>query len=173
MSLATIGNMHERTVTVSGLSKTFSITGWRIGYAVAEKSLTTALRTVHDYLTVCAATPLQRAAVTALALPESYYRDLAATYDKKRLYMLKSLQELGFSCSRPEGAYYILADFGGISKLDDFAFANHLAREVGVAAVPASSFYTNRQAGRSKIRFTFTKKDATLKEAVERMRKGL
>jgi aminotransferase len=173
VSLATIGNMHERTVTVSGLSKTFSITGWRIGYAVAEKSLTTALRTVHDYLTVCAATPLQRAAVTALALPDSYYRDLAATYDKKRLYLLKSLQELGFSCSRPEGAYYILADFGGISKLDDFAFANHLAREVGVAAVPASSFYTNRQAGRSKIRFTFTKKDATLKEAVERMRKGL
>ncbi|MDA4133948.1 MAG: aminotransferase class I/II-fold pyridoxal phosphate-dependent enzyme [Thaumarchaeota archaeon] len=173
VSLATIGNMHERTVTVSGLSKTFSITGWRIGYAVAEKNLTTALRTVHDYLTVCAATPLQRAAVTALALPDSYYLDLAATYDEKRLYLLKSLQELGFSCSRPEGAYYILADFGGISKLDDFAFASHLAREVGVAAVPASSFYANREAGRTKIRFTFTKKDATLREAVKRMRKGL
>jgi L-glutamine---4-(methylsulfanyl)-2-oxobutanoate aminotransferase len=173
VSLASIGNMHERTITVSGFSKTFSVTGWRIGYAIAEKNLTAALRTVHDYLTVCAATPLQLAAVTALGLPDSYYRDLAATYDKKRLFMLESLQDLGFSCFRPEGAYYILADFGGISSLDDFAFANHLAREVGVAAVPASSFYANREAGRSKVRFTFTKRDATLKEAVRRMRKGL
>lgn len=173
VSLASIGGMRERTVTVSSLSKTFSVTGWRVGYAVAEKSLTWGLRTVRDYLTVCAPTPLQRAAVTALGLPDSYYRDLAATYDKKRLFMLKSLEELGFSCFRPEGAYYILADFGGLSKLDDFEFARHLAREVGVAAVPASSFYANRGAGKSKLRFTFTKKDATLKEAVRRMRKNL
>ena len=96
-----------------------------------------------------------------------------ATYDKKRLFMLKSLEELGFSCFRPEGAYYILADFGGISKLDDYAFADYLAQKVGVAVVPASSFYANREAGRSKVRFTFTKKDATLKEAVRRMRKNL
>jgi aminotransferase len=173
VSLATIGDMHERTVTVSGLSKTFSITGWRIGYAVAEKSLSWALRTVHDYLTVCAPTPLQRAAVTALALPDSYYRDLAATYDKKRLFMLKALEDIGFSCFRPQGAYYILADFGAMSKLDDFAFADQLARKAGVAVVPASSFYANREGGRSKVRFTFTKKDATLKEAVRRMRKNL
>ncbi|MGA2199187.1 MAG: aminotransferase class I/II-fold pyridoxal phosphate-dependent enzyme [Nitrososphaerales archaeon] len=173
VSLATIGDMHERTVTVSGLSKTFSITGWRIGYAVAEKSLSWALRTVHDYLTVCAPTPLQRAAVTALALPDSYYRDLAATYDKKRLFMLKALEGIGFSCFRPQGAYYILADFGAMSKLDDFAFADQLARKAGVAVVPASSFYANREDGRSKVRFTFTKKDATLKEAVRRMRKNL
>jgi L-glutamine---4-(methylsulfanyl)-2-oxobutanoate aminotransferase len=173
VSLASIGDMHERTVTVSGLSKTFSITGWRIGYTVAEKDLTAAIRTIHDYLTVCAPTPLQRAAVTALGLPDSYYQDLTATYDKKRLFLLKSLEELGFSCFRPEGAYYVLADFGGISKLDDYAFANYLAEEVGVAVVPASSFYANREAGRSKVRFTFTKKDATLKEAVRRMRKNL
>ena len=173
VSLASIGDMHERTVTVSGLSKTFSITGWRIGYTVAEKDLTAAIRTIHDYLTVCAPTPLQRAAVTALGLPDSYYQDLVATYDKKRLFMLKSLEELGFSCFRPEGAYYILADFGGISKLDDYAFADYLAQKVGVAVVPASSFYANREAGRSKVRFTFTKKDATLKEAVRRMRKNL
>jgi L-glutamine---4-(methylsulfanyl)-2-oxobutanoate aminotransferase len=173
VSLASIGDMHERTVTVSGLSKTFSITGWRIGYTVAEKDLTSAIRTIHDYLTVCAPTPLQRAAVTALGLPDSYYQDLTATYDKKRLFLLKSLEELGFSCFRPEGAYYVLADFGGISKLDDYAFANYLAEEVGVAVVPASSFYANREAGRSKVRFTFTKKDATLREAVRRMRKNL
>ncbi len=173
VSLASIGDMHERTVTVSSLSKTFSVTGWRIGYAVAPKSLTWGLRTVRDYLTVCAPTPLQRAAVTALGLPESYYRDLAATYDRKRLFMLESLEELGFSCFRPQGAYYILADFGGMSRLDDFEFARHLTLEVGVAAVPASSFYANRGAGGSKLRFTFTKKDATLKEAVRRMRKNL
>jgi aspartate/methionine/tyrosine aminotransferase len=173
VSLASIGDMHERTVTVSGLSKTFSITGWRIGYTVAEKDLTSAIRTIHDYLTVCAPTPLQRAAVTALGLPDSYYQDLTATYDKKRLFLLKSLEELGFSCFRPEGAYYVLADFGGISKLDDYAFATYLAEEVGVAVVPASSFYANREAGRSKVRFTFTKKDATLREAVRRMRKNL
>ncbi len=173
VSLASMGDMYERTVTVSGFSKTFSITGWRLGYAVAEKRLTRALRTVHDYLTVCAPTPLQRAAVVALALPDSYYRGLAATYDKKRLFLMKSLQELGFSCLRPEGAFYIFADFSGISRLDDFAFAEHLAREVGVAAVPASSFYARRGAGRSRVRFTFTKKEATLEEAVRRMRKGL
>jgi aspartate/methionine/tyrosine aminotransferase len=173
VSLASIGDMHERTVTVSGLSKTFSITGWRIGYTVAEKDLTSAIRTIHDYLTVCAPTPLQRAAVTALGLPDSYYQDLTATYDKKRLFLLKSLEELGFSCFRPEGAYYVLADFGGISKLDDYAFATYLAEEVGVAVVPASSFYANREAGRSKVRFTFTKKDATLREAVRRMQKNL
>lgn len=173
VSLASIGSMNERTVTVSSLSKTFSVTGWRVGYAVAEKSLTWGLRTVRDYLTVCAPTPLQRAAVTALGLPDSYYAHLANAYDKKRLYMLRSLEELGFSCFRPEGAYYILADFGRLSKQDDVAFARRLAREVGVAAVPGSSFYANREAGRSKLRFTFTKRDATLKEAVHRMRKNL
>jgi aminotransferase len=173
LSLASIGDMQSRTVTVSSLSKTFSVTGWRIGYAVAEKRLTWGLRTVRDYMTVCAPTPLQHAAVTALRLPGSYYRSLAASYDKKRLLLLGVLEELGFACFRPEGAFYILADFGGMSKLDDVAFARHLAREVGVAAVPASSFYAERGAGRSKLRFTFAKKEATLKEAGRRMRKKL
>jgi aspartate/methionine/tyrosine aminotransferase len=173
VSLASIGDMHERTITVSGLSKTYSVTGWRLGYAIAEKNLTYALRTIHDYLTVCAPTPLQRAAVRALSLPDSYYDELAATYDAKRLFMLKSLRDLGFSCFRPEGAYYVFADFSGISKLDDFAFAEHLARDVGVAVVPASSFYANRGAGRTMVRFTFTKRDETLEEAVRRMKKKL
>jgi L-glutamine---4-(methylsulfanyl)-2-oxobutanoate aminotransferase len=173
VSLASIGDMHGRTVTVSGLSKTFSVTGWRLGYAVAEKSLTSPLRTVHDFLTVCAPTPLQRAALAAMALPDSYYDGLAAAYDRKRLYMLKSLEELGFSCLRPEGAFYVFADFSGLSKLDDFAFAEYFAREVGVAVVPASSFYADRAAGRTRVRFTFTKKHATLAEAVRRMKKNL
>jgi aminotransferase len=173
VSLASLGGMRERTVTVSGLSKTFSVTGWRLGYAVAEKSLTSALRTVHDYLTVCAPTPLQRAAVAAFDLPASYYRDLAASYDRKRLFLLESLEALGFSCFRPEGAYYVFADFGDISPLDDYEFAKWLAVDVGVAAVPGSSFYSNRGAGRTKLRFTFTKRDETLEEAVRRMKEGL
>jgi aminotransferase len=171
VSLASIGDMSERTVTISGMSKTFSITGWRIGYVVAEKRLTHAIRTIHDYSTVCAPTPLQKAATVALALPESYYRSLARTYDKKRMFLLRALEELGFDCPRPEGAYYIFADFKELSKLDDYKFAEHMARDIGVAVVPGSSFYAGREGGRTKVRFTFTKKDGTLKEAVDRMRK--
>lgn len=173
VSLASIGDMNERTVTISGLSKTFSITGWRLGYVVAEKSLTKAIRMVHDYSTVCAPTPLQRAATVAMQLPDSYYRSLAKTYDKKRMFLLTALEELGFECPRPEGAYYIFADFKELSKLDDYEFAADFARTVGVAVVPGSSFYANREGGKSRVRFTFTKKDKTLQEAVKRMRKKL
>lgn len=173
VSLASIGDMHERTVTVSGLSKTFSVTGWRLGYVVASKQLTKAIRTIHDYTTVCAPTPLQRAALAALDLPESYYATLAKTYDKKRRFMLSALEELGFKFSRPEGAYYVFADFSEISNMDDYDFAEHLARDVGVATVPGSSFYQGRAGGRTRLRLTYTKKDATLKEAVARMRKKL
>jgi L-glutamine---4-(methylsulfanyl)-2-oxobutanoate aminotransferase len=173
VSLASIGDMHERTVTVSGLSKTFSITGWRVGYVVASKEISRAIRTVHDYVTVCAPTPLQRAAETTLALPDSYYRNLTKTYDRKRKFMISALEEAGFTFNRPEGAYYVFADFAGISKLDDYAFADYLAREVGVAVVPGSSFYSERSGGRTKVRFTYTKKDATLKKAAARLRKGL
>jgi L-glutamine---4-(methylsulfanyl)-2-oxobutanoate aminotransferase len=173
ISLATLGNMAERTVTVSGMSKTFSITGWRIGYAIAEKRLTAAIRTIHDFLTVCAPTPFQEAAAKALALPESYYEELLDTYDKKRRFLHESLNALGLRCGLPEGAYYLFADFGELSKKDDYEFARYLIRDVGVAVVPASSFYSKRSGGRTKVRFTFTKKDATLKEAVKRMRSKL
>ncbi len=173
LSLASIGDMRERTVTISGLSKTFSVTGWRIGYVVAEKELSKAVRTVHDYNTVCAPTPLQRAATVAMGLPHSYYADLAKTYDDKRKFMIAALEESGFIFSRPEGAYYIFADFSEINKMDDYAFAEHLAREVGVACVPGSSFYSGRGAGRSRVRFTYTKRDATLREAATRLKKSL
>ena len=173
VSLASLGDMYDRTITVSGASKTFSITGWRIGYVVANKELTKAVRTIHDYTTVCAPAPLQKAATAALALPQSYYNELVLTYDKKRLFMISALKDLGFKFSRPEGAYYVFADYSEISDMDDYAFAEHLARKVGVATVPGSSFYSGRSGGRRKVRFTYTKKDATLKEAVARLRKGL
>lgn len=173
VSLASIQDMQERTVTVSGLSKTFSVTGWRLGYVVAEKSLTRAIRTVHDYNTVCAPTPLQRAATVALSLHDSYYSNLAKTYDKKRKFLISALEDSGFVFGRPEGAYYIFADFSEISKMDDYAFAEHLARRVGVACVPGSSFYAGRAGGRTKVRFTYTKKDATLRQAASRLQKNL
>jgi len=173
VSLASIGDMHERTVTVSGLSKTFSVTGWRLGYVVANKNLTKAVRTIHDYNTVCAPTPLQKAATVALGLPDSYYVNLAKTYDKKRRFMISVLEKAGFVFSRPEGAYYIFGDFSEVSRLDDYAFAEHLARKVGVACVPGSSFYSKRSGGRTKVRFTYTKKDATLRQAASRIRRNL
>jgi len=172
-SLASIGNMHERTVTVSGMSKTFSITGWRVGYAVAEKRLTKAIRTIHDFLTVCAPSPFQEAAVEALQLPESYYHHLTQSYEKKRRFMTRSLSELGFNFQPPEGAYYVFADFHEIRKVDDYAFAEWLVKEVGVAVVPGSSFYADRGGGRSMVRLAFPKKEATLREAVDRMKKKL
>jgi aminotransferase len=173
VSLATVGDMRERTVTVSGMSKTFSITGWRIGYALAEKRLTKAVRTIHDFLTVCAPSPFQEAATKALELPDSYYRQLSHSYDKKRRFMSRSLSELGFTFEEPEGAYYIFADFAQIRKGDDYSFAKWLVKGAGVAVVPASSFYSHRSGGRSKVRFAFPKKDATLKEAVDRMKAKL
>lgn len=173
VSLASIGDMHERTVTVSGLSKTFSVTGWRLGYVIAEKELTKAVRTIHDFNTVCAPTPLQKAGVIALGLPDSYYARLAKTYDEKRRFIISVLKEAGFVFSRPEGAYYIFADFSEISRMDDYAFAEYMAREVGVACVPGSSFYADREAGRTRVRFTYTKKEATLKQAASRIRKNL
>jgi L-glutamine---4-(methylsulfanyl)-2-oxobutanoate aminotransferase len=173
VSLASIGDMYERTVTVSGFSKTFSVTGWRLGYVVANKELSKAVRTIHDYTTVCAPSPLQRASTVALALPDSYYRNLADSYDKKRTFLLSALSDLGFTFSQPEGAYYVFADFAELSKTDDYEFAEHLARKVGVASVPGSSFYAGRAAGKTRLRFNYAKKDATLKEAVVRLKKGL
>ena len=141
VSLATIGDMADSTVTISGASKTYSVTGWRIGYTVAEKKLTEAIRKVHDFLTVCAPSPLQRAALTAYSLKESYYTNLTKTYTRKRDYLLKSLEAMGFECLKPQGAYYILAGFGDVWKGDDVSFAEHMVKDGGVATVPASSFF--------------------------------
>ena len=173
VSLATIGDMADSTVTISGASKTYSVTGWRIGYTVAEKTLTDAIRKVHDFLTVCAPSPLQRAALAGFGMDDSYYARLTRSYTRKRDYLMKSLEGLGFDCLRPQGAYYILADFSATWKGDDVSFAHHLVKDGGVATVPASSFFSTPGLGEKQVRFAFPKQDRTLREAVERMRKRI
>ncbi|HXY56753.1 MAG TPA: pyridoxal phosphate-dependent aminotransferase [Nitrososphaerales archaeon] len=173
VSLATLGDMADSTVTISGISKTYSVTGWRIGYTVAEKRLTDAIRKVHDFLTVCAPAPLQRAALSAFRLPASYYAGLTKGYTRKRDLLQEALEEMGFRCSPPEGSYFIMADFSDVWKGDDYSFAEHMVRDGGVACVPGSSFYSTKGMGKAEVRFAFPKKDATLREAAERMRRRL
>ncbi len=168
VSIASLDEMKDRTVTISGFSKTYSVTGWRIGYALAEKTLTSAIRKVHDFLTVGAPAPLQHACVTALKFPDSYYKELAGMYDRKRKLLYNALIKAGFKCSLPEGAYYILADIPAGAGMDDMAFARYMVCEIGVAAVPGSSFYRSEE-GKHKLRFTFSKKDETLAEAAKRL----
>lgn len=169
VSLATVGDMADSTVTISGVSKTYSVTGWRLGYTVAGKTLTDAIRKVHDFLTVCAPSPLQRAALAAYHMDESYYAELTRTYTRKRDYLLKSLESMGLECLKPEGAYFIMAGFGTLWKGDDVSFAEHMVKDGGVAVVPGSSFFSTPGAGKNHVRLAFPKQDGTLKEAVERM----
>ena len=169
-SLATVGDMHEQTVTIGGFSKTYSVTGWRLAYTAAPRTITDAIKRVHDFLTVGAAHPLQIAVVTALGLPQTYYDELAASYAAKRDILLSGLEAAGFGCHRPDSAYYIMADFTGIrSDLDDTAFAMWLTRDVGVTAIPGSSFYADKALGARMVRFAYPKKEATLRAAVERL----
>ncbi|MGO9450319.1 MAG: pyridoxal phosphate-dependent aminotransferase [Candidatus Binataceae bacterium] len=171
VSIATLPGMADRTVTISGLSKTYSITGWRLAYAVASERLTSAIRKVHDFLTVGAPHPLQEAGAVALRLPESFYAGLAAMYERKRANLYAALSEAGLKCSSPAGAYYIMTDIAHLGFSDDFAAAEFMLNEVGVAPVPGSSFYSRPELGRTKLRFTFSKSDETLAKAAERMRK--
>jgi aminotransferase len=169
--LATLPGMAERTVTVSGFSKTFSVTGWRVGTIVAPPDLSDAIRKVHDFLTVGAPAPLQQACAVALdALGPDYYQSLAAGYAQRREVLLCALRDAGFLCGVPEGAYYILADFRGLGDDDDVTFARRLAGEARVAAVPGSSFFSVPDRGRSLVRFAFCKRLETLQEAGERLR---
>ncbi len=169
--LATLDGMRERTVTISGASKTFSVTGWRVGWIVAPPDITAAIRKVHDFLTVGAPAPLQDAVAAGLeTLGASYYDRLAADYRQRRDVLHGALVEAGFDCSPPQGAYYILADFSALSDDDDDTFARRMAAEVGVAAVPGSSFFHERELGRDLIRFAFCKKVATLEEAGSRLK---
>ncbi len=168
VSIGSLDGMGDRTITISGFSKTYSVTGWRIGYALAEKNLTSAIRKVHDFLTVGAPAPLQHACASALRFPDSYYEELAKMYDGKRKLLYNALIKAGFKCMMPEGAYYILADIPEGIDMDDMAFARYMVSEVGVAAVPGSSFFRS-EAGKHKLRFTFSKKDETLMEAARRL----
>jgi aspartate/methionine/tyrosine aminotransferase len=171
ISLASLPEMRERTVTISGLSKTFSVTGWRLGYAIAPAEISVGIRRVHDFLTVGAPHPLQMAAVAALELPSGYYQELVRAYSHRRRRMAEIVEAAGLPYFLPEGAYYMLADISEIGFPDDTACADWLVREVGVAVVPGSSFYpAGSAAGRQRIRFAFPKRDETLDEAARRLR---
>jgi aminotransferase len=167
--MATLPGMRERTVVVNSLSKTYSVTGWRVGYCIAPPDITSAIRKVHDFLTVGAANPLQHAGAYALSLPASYYDGLQSEYQRKRDFILPVLQDAGFKCVYPEGAYYVMCDISELGFADDLEFTRHLIREVGVAVVPGSSFYHDAALGSKQVRFCFCKKDETLELAAERL----
>jgi aspartate/methionine/tyrosine aminotransferase len=171
VSMATLPGMRDRTITLNALSKTYSVTGWRVGYAIAPAEVSSAVRKMHDFLTVGAAAPLQEAGVTALRLPEDYYRQLAADYEGRRNRMLGALTAAGFRCYKPHGAYYVMTDISEFGFPDDVQFARYLVSEIGVAVVPGSSFYRDPSTGRQQVRFCFSKTDATLDEAGRRLAK--
>jgi aminotransferase len=167
VSLGSLPGMEDRTVTLSGLGKTYAVTGWRVGWAVAAPKLTALVRKVHDYLTICAPTPFQQAGVAALALPASYYEGLRETYAARRRILLDALERAGLAFAPPEGAYYVMVDAAPLGWKDDWKFVDFLARKVGVVAVPGSSFY--RRGGRTRARLNFAKKETTLLEAARRL----
>jgi aminotransferase len=169
--IASIEGMADRTVTINGLSKTYSVTGWRVGWTISPRSLTGAIRKVHDFLTVGAPAPLQEAGAVALSLPDQYYLDLAARYKRLRDMLLDILERHHFTCYKPYGAYYIMTDISGFGFSDDVEFARYLAKDVGVSGVPGSSFYKNTSNGKNKLRFCYCKRDATLVEADRRLKK--
>jgi aminotransferase len=163
--------MADRTVTINGLSKTYSVTGWRVGWTISPPSLTGAIRKVHDFLTVGAPAPLQEAGAVALAIPDDYYRKLAADYQRRRDVLLDILERHHFTVYKPLGAYYIMTDISKFGFRDDVEFARYLVKDIGVAAVPGSSFYKNSANGRTKLRFCFCKRDETLQDADRRLEK--
>jgi aminotransferase len=169
VALASLDGMRERTVTINGLSKTYSVTGWRVGWAIAAPDLSGAVRKVHDFLTVGAAAPLQAAGAAALRLLPAYYQKLAAGYCEKRDFALGFLERAGLRCFRPAGAYYIMTDISNLPFADDLECARFLVEKAGVAVVPGSSFYNNPADGARQVRFAFCKKPETLEEAAARL----
>jgi len=171
VSMASIAGMEDRTVTVNSVSKTYGLTGWRVGWVVAPAAITDSIRKVHDFLTVGAPHPLQEASALALTMDGAYYKQLAADYCEKRDILLSALEDAGFRTYKPNGAYYIMTDVSHWGVMDDVGFSLRLIREGGVAAVPGSAFYNQREMGKGKIRFCFPKKPETLQEAGERLRR--
>jgi aspartate/methionine/tyrosine aminotransferase len=169
VSMAQLPGMRERTVVVNSLSKTYSVTGWRVGYCIAPPEITTAIRKVHDFLTVGAAAPLQAAGAYALSLPPEYYQTLRAEYQDRRDLFLPALEAAGFPIFPPAGAYYVMADIRGFGLGGDVAFTRHLIERVGVACVPGSSFFRDPAEGAGLVRFCFCKRDETLLAAAERL----
>ena len=171
ISIASLEGMRERTITINGLSKSYSVTGWRVGWAVAPPAITNAIRKVHDFLTVGAPAPLQEAGATALSLPPSYYEQLAERYRKGRDQLIPALENAGFRCYRPRGAYYVMTDIAAFNFSNDVEFASYLVKEIGIACVPGSSFYKHPKDGSQQVRFAFCKKPETLNEAERRLEK--
>ncbi|CAN5842927.1 aminotransferase class I/II-fold pyridoxal phosphate-dependent enzyme [soil metagenome] len=171
--LATLDGMRERSVTISGMSKTYGVTGWRVGTITAPRELTWAFRQMHDFVAIGAAAPLQEAGAVAYRLPREYYDRLRADYQSRRDRLCKALLEVGFDLDLPQGAYYVMADFSAFvgDAPDDEAFARYLVRKIGVATVPGSSFFRDKALGRHLVRFCFCKRDETLDEAIQRLRK--
>jgi len=167
--IATLPGMRERSVLVNSMSKTYSVTGWRVGWVLAAPDLSESIRKVHDFLTVGAAAPLQQAGVLALNMPDAYYQKLARDYQARRDVLLGILEGAGFRCFRPDGAYYIMTDVSAFGFPDDYAFVRHMIERAGVAAVPGSSFFADSKAGNTLIRFCFCKKYETLEEARVRL----
>ena len=167
--MITLPGMRNRSIVVNSMSKTYSVTGWRVGWVLAAPDLTDSIRKVHDFLTVGAASPLQQAGVMALSLPDDYYHALGKSYSDKRDMIIRVLSEAGFQCFHPHGAYYVMTDISAFGFSSDTNFASFLVDKIGVAAVPGSSFYYNFSCGRQQIRFCFCKKYETLKEAGKRL----
>jgi aminotransferase len=165
-----VAGLEDRTVTISALSKTYAVTGWRVGWVVAPAPLTRGIRSVHDFLTVAAPAPLQEAGEAALAMPEEYYRRTAEEYRERRDLWIGVLREVGFGVEPPAGAYYVMADISGFGFPDDARLSRHMVEDVGVAVVPGSSFFSRPELGAHLVRFAFCKQLQTLKEAGERLR---
>jgi aspartate/methionine/tyrosine aminotransferase len=171
ISIAGLDGMRDRTITINGLSKSYSVTGWRVGWAVAPPAITNAIRKVHDFLTVGAPAPLQEAGAAALSLPPIYYRELADRYRMRRDHLIPALERAGFRCYRPRGAYYVMTDISRFGFADDVKFAQYLVQEIGIACVPGSSFYKHAKDGAQQVRFAFCKKPETLDAAARRLEK--
>ncbi len=167
--MISLPGMRERSILVNSMSKTYSVTGWRVGWVLAPPDLTDSIRKVHDFITVGAASPLQQAGVMALAMPDQYYADLAAEYAGKRDHIVASLEGAGLACSIPRGAYYVMADISRTGFRDDLTFVRHLIEDIGIAAVPGSSFFLHPADGARFVRFCFCKKYETLETAREKL----
>ncbi len=169
ISMIQLSDMRDRTILVNSLSKTYNVTGWRLGYIIAPPEITSVIRRLHEFTTAGASAPLQAAGVIALQLPDSYYQNLRRDIQKRRDRLMHILEPLGFRCYRPQGAYYLMADISSFGFANDIDFAGFLIKEIGVAAVPSGSFYSNPSDGRTMVRFCFSKADATLTTAEQRL----
>ena len=169
--IATLDGMRDRTVVINGMSKTYSVTGWRVGWTLASPEITSAIRKVHDFMTVGAPAPLQEAGAIGLGFPASYYEQLAANYLKRRDRLMPALEQAGFRCFRPRGAYYVMTDISAFRAKNDVEFTKYLVKEIGVAAVPGSSFYNDPRDGAQQVRFAFCKREQTLDEAARRLKR--